>query len=54
MKCFVYILKNKEKKYYVGITKLLPSVRLERHNNGDVYSTKFGSPWQLIYFEEYN
>ena len=26
---------------------------MERHNKGDVLSTKLGKPWKLIYFEEY-
>ena len=24
-----------------------------RHNKGDVYSTKFGRPWELIYIESF-
>lgn len=54
MKCYLYILKNAQNKHYIGITKLLPQVRLIRHNKGDVYSTKFGRPWKLIYTEEYD
>ena len=51
--CYLYIIKNNKCKYYVGITGLSPETRLLRHNKGDVYSTKFGCPWELIYFEEY-
>ena len=54
MKCFVYILKNKAGRYYTGITKLLPETRLKRHNKGDVFATKFGRPWEIIYTEEYS
>ena len=54
MKCFVYILENSRQKHYVGITKLDVLDKLERHNKGDVYSTKFDKPWKLIYVEEYN
>lgn len=54
MKCFLYILKNKEGRYYVGITKLLPNRRLIRHNQGDVVATKFYRPWEIVYCEEYS
>lgn len=30
-----------------------PAVRLDRHNKGDVYSTKFGRPWYIIRLEEF-
>ena len=50
---FLYILKNNENKYYIGITKLLPKVRLLRHNKGDVSSTKFGRPWKIVHIEEF-
>ena len=53
MSCFLYILENNKGKRYIGITKLEPAQRLLRHNKGDVYSTKFGTPWTLIYFQEY-
>ena len=49
---YVYILKNKNAKFYTGITSLSPEDRLVRHNNGEVFSTKFGKPWRIIYFEE--
>ena len=52
MICYVYILQNLKCKHYVGITKLEPQKRLIRHNRGDVYSTKLGRPWELIYSEE--
>ena len=29
----------------------MPEERLLRHNKGDVYSTKFGRPWRLLYSE---
>jgi putative endonuclease len=50
--CYLYILQNNKDKYYTGITELLPETRLLKHNKGDVYSTKFGRPWKLIYVEE--
>lgn len=53
MSCFLYILKNNKGKHYTGITKLNPVQRLLRHNNGDVYSTKFGIPWHIVYLQEY-
>ena len=50
---YVYILKNKQSRYYTGITELKVDKRLERHNKGDVFSTKLGRPWELIHFEFY-
>ena len=50
---FVYILQSsQDKSYYVGHTQDL-KVRLKRHNNGRVRSTKSRLPWRLIYQEEY-
>ena len=54
MECFVYILRNKQNKYYTGITRLHPWKRLARHNKGQVWSTKFGMPWEIIHIERYN
>ena len=48
---FLYILTNQKDRKYIGITKLMSEDRLQRHNNGDVLSTKFGKPWKLIYTE---
>lgn len=53
MSCNLYILENDKGKYYTGITKLKPQKRLLKHNRGEVYSTKFGIPWHLVYFQEY-
>ena len=50
---YLYVLRNKNKKYYTGITGLDVKKRLERHNRGDVYSTKFGRPWELIVVEKF-
>lgn len=49
----LYILKNGLEKYYVGITSLQVAERLEKHNNGKVYSTKLRRPWAIIYTEEF-
>ncbi len=51
MEVFLYILENKEKRHYVGITGLWPEDRLKRHNHGDVSSTKAGKPWKIICIE---
>ena len=45
----LYILKNDTDNYYTGITALKPEQRLERHNRGDVFSTKHKGQWKLIY-----
>ena len=54
VKCFVYILKNNKGKHYTGITKLKPEMRLLRHNKGDVYATRFGRPWTIVYIEKHD
>ena len=49
MSHFVYILYGSGKrKYYIGETKDIEA-RLERHNSGQVKSTKTGIPWKLIW-----
>ena len=53
MNCHLYILENQKGKHYTGITKLDLDKRLKKHNRGEVYSTKFGRPWRVVYFEEY-
>ena len=53
MSCYLYILQNRQGRHYIGISKLNLEKRLNRHNAGDVISTRLGKPWKLIYFEEY-
>ena len=50
---FLYILKNIDNKYYVGITETMVKDRLMRHNKGDVKSTKLDKPWHIIYVENF-
>jgi putative endonuclease len=47
---YVYVLKNKDNKLYVGLTNDLVK-RVKEHNRGLVFSTKPYRPWQLIYYE---
>jgi len=48
---YTYVLKSlKDGKNYTGYTQNL-KLRLVRHNNGEVESTKNRRPLQLIYFE---
>lgn len=50
---FVYILKSlKDNKFYVGMTLNLEK-RLREHNSGQVRSTKYRRPLNLIYSERY-
>ncbi len=50
---FVYLLKSlKDNKYYIGQTDDVQK-RLERHNCGQVQSTKSRRPLRLIGFESY-
>ena len=50
---YVYILKNKDSKIYIGQTNNLID-RLRRHNSGLMKSTKFGLPWEIIYSESFD
>lgn len=47
---YVYILENKQGNFYIGYTADLKQ-RLNEHNRGLNISTKFGKPWQIIYYE---
>lgn len=50
---YLYILQSlKDKGFYIGICKDL-SVRIKKHNNGSVPSTKNRLPFQVIYTETY-
>ena len=50
---YIYILQSIEKGgYYVGHTADL-SKRIEKHNRGEVKSTKSKKPWRLVYFEKF-
>ena len=49
---YIYVLRSlKDEGYYVGITKNL-NERIEKHNKGQVRSTKKRRPFVLIYKEE--
>lgn len=49
----MYLLKSlKDHKYYIGQTDNLPK-RFLQHNNGEVKSTKYRRPFELIGYEEY-
>ena len=52
--CYLYIIENSKGKHYVGITALHPEKRLERHNRGEVFSTKSNKPWKIIYVEVFD
>ncbi len=50
----VYILESlKDSTFYIGQTNNLTE-RLKRHNSGRVKSTKYKSPFRLVYFEEFS
>ena len=51
---YVYVLKSLvDRNFYIGYTADDPFVRLEKHNSGNVQSTKFRKPLELIYYEAY-
>ncbi len=48
---YVYVLQSqKDKKFYTGYTKDLTG-RFEQHCKGEVESTKYRRPLELIYYE---
>ncbi len=47
---YVYVLQNKDKRWYIGSTKDLRK-RISQHNSGKNKSTKYGVPWKVIYCE---
>jgi len=50
---YIYVLKSKKDgRTYVGYTNNLFK-RLEKHNSGQVKSTKFRQPLELIFSEEF-
>ena len=50
---YVYILlSQRDGKLYIGSTQSI-KIRLEKHRNGFVRSTKYRRPLRLIYFETY-
>ena len=50
---YTYILKSiSSERYYIGQTSDLV-LRLKRHNENLVKSTKNRGPWEIVYFEEY-
>jgi len=53
MQFFVYILLNPDDRFYIGQTSDL-QLRLQRHNEGKVVSTKGRRPWKLVYSEQFD
>ena len=50
---YIYVLYSlKDKKFYIGKTTNLGE-RLNKHNRGEVRSTKNRRPLQLVHFEEF-
>jgi len=48
---YIYLLKSeKTGTFYTGVTNDLGR-RVEEHNKGEVYYTKYRQPYRLIYFE---
>lgn len=51
---YVYVLRSlKNRKRYIGSTKLLPQERLIQHNSGSSAWTRQNGPLELIYQEEF-
>ena len=49
---YVYVIKNKDNKLYIGYTSNLVQ-RLKEHNEGKSEHTKKYLPWRYVYFEGY-
>ncbi len=52
MNYWVYVLENKEGRWYIGQTNNL-ELRLAKHNNQKVKSTKNRGFWNIIYKEKF-
>jgi putative endonuclease len=51
MEYFVYVLlSKKDNKFYTGFTSNL-NERIKEHNSGKVTSTKYRTPFELVYYE---
>ena len=51
---YVYVLRSlKNKKRYVGSTRLKPEERFQQHHHGSNKWTKQNGPFELIYSEEF-
>ena len=48
----VYILRNPQGRLYIGQTSDV-TLRLRRHNQNTVFSTKDRGPWTLVYSKEF-
>lgn len=53
MKAFLYILKNKQGKYYVGSTDNLER-RLKQHRSNQSPTTKRLKAYDLVFYQEYS
>jgi putative endonuclease len=49
---FVYILRNANNKFYVGMAEL-PEKRLKEHNSGKTKTTRGKGPWEIVHTEQY-
>jgi putative endonuclease len=50
---YLYVLKSKlNENFYIGFSLDL-RMRLQKHNQGKVVSTKRYKPWRLVYYEAY-
>ena len=47
---YVYVLQNKNKRYYTGSTKDLRK-RFKEHNTRKSHSTRYNGSYQLVYYE---
>ena len=51
---FVYILESlQDNRWYIGYYPDNVQERLNKHNRGEVFSTKPYRPWELIFYEAY-
>lgn len=51
---YTYVLKSKKDgDLYIGMTNDLKK-RVDKHNSGEVESTKFRTPFELIYYEAHH
>jgi putative endonuclease len=50
---YVYVLENQQGRHYIGSCENI-AVRLRRHNQNSIRSTKHKGPFNIIYKKEFN
>jgi len=50
---YVYILKNAQNRYYIGISSKNPNIRAAEHTHNKSRWTRDKGPWRVVHFEPF-